>query len=176
MMVRITYLFALLLFALVPAAALAHCPLCTAGAGFAVVIASYLGVSTVIIGIFIGAFAVALGLWLGTALKKQYIPAQKAVFAGFSFALTVLPLLPLVRDYTSFYLSLSGDYGSFLNRTYVLNKFFLGGLVGAAIMLVSPFVSGVFAALRRGRRWPYQGITITFALLLGVSLLVQFVV
>src|SRR3989338_67274 len=101
-----------------PKITLAHCPLCTMGVGLLAVGASFLGISMTSIGLFIGAFGVATGIWIGRLIPKR-IPQQINLLAIFSWLLTVIPLSKLSDKYVSFYLNLSGDYGSLLNRTYI---------------------------------------------------------
>ncbi|MEK6817278.1 MAG: hypothetical protein AABX80_00600, partial [Nanoarchaeota archaeon] len=56
---------------------MAHCPLCTIGAGALGAGAIWLGVSPVVVALFIGAFAMSMGMWFARIIKKQYIPFQK---------------------------------------------------------------------------------------------------
>src|SRR3989338_2679944 len=163
---------ALFLAAFVPEAAKAHCPLCTAGAAGAAFIAAWLGVGAGAIGIWIGAFALAMGLWIARLIKKQYVPHQRAALGVLSFATTIFPLRPILSQYSSFSLYLSGDYGSLLNRTYLVNLFILGSVIGGAIMVASPFVS-TWVAKKRGKTIPFQGIVLTFVLLLASSLIIE---
>ena len=157
-----------------PTYAHAHCPLCTAGAGAAAAGAAWLGVNSMVIGILIGAFGLALGLWIGAMIKRQYLPYQRPLIGLSSWLTTVLPLQPLLKDYTSFYLSLAGDYGSLLNRTYLVDRFLLGSLLGAVIVIAAPYLSSLITQRRDGKIFPYQGLFITFSLLLVVSLAGQF--
>lgn len=161
--------------ALIPSIAKAHCPLCTAGAGALAVLAAYYGVNTIIIGIFIGAFALALSLWIPKLIKKKYISHQKEIIGTIIFITTIVPLMPLIQDYTSFNIFLVGDYGSLLNRTYMVNKFLLGSGIGATILFLSPTISRNIAKARKNQLFPYQGMIITFGLLIIASLLIQFV-
>ncbi|HBF66902.1 MAG TPA: hypothetical protein DDW36_00560 [Candidatus Magasanikbacteria bacterium] len=160
--------------AFIPGVAKAHCPLCTIGAGALAVGAAYIGISTAAVGVFIGAFALALGLWIARLVKKQYIPYQQPILVALIFISTVVPIMPLIREYRSINVYLSGEYGSLLNRTYMFNLFVIGVLIGAGILYVSPFVSAWIKKQRKGRLIPYQGITITFILLASVSFLIQF--
>ncbi len=153
-------------------AALSHCPLCTIGAGAAAVGASWLGIGDGPIGIFIGAFAIALGLWIARIVKKQYIPGQKYVITALSFVTTVFPLLPMMKQYSSYYLYIMGDYGSLLNRTYSWNMFLLGAVIGGVIVIIAPLASKKITDLR-GKMSPYQGLIINFAMLLLVSLVIE---
>jgi hypothetical protein len=169
------YLWLILPAVLAPRLALAHCPLCTAGAGVAAVFAAWLGVSMMSIGVFIGAFGIAIGLWIARLIKKQYIPHQAWVLAVISFATTVIPLMPLMQDYTSFYLSLGGEYGSLLNRTYVVNRFLVGSAIGGVVMALAPSLSARITALRKGSMFRFQGLSITFLLLVAILLIVELI-
>ncbi len=152
---------------------LAHCPLCTIGAGAAAVGASWLGVGNGAIGVFIGAFAVALGLWVSNMLKKQYIPKQRMTLAVFSFITTILPLSPIMKDYSSIYISLRGEYGSLLNRTYLVPLFLVGSILGGIILLLSPTISKKITKMNKDKTLPYQGLAITFILLFLSSVVIQ---
>ncbi|MFA4831195.1 MAG: hypothetical protein WC862_05275 [Patescibacteria group bacterium] len=159
---------------LLPSAAKAHCPLCTAGAGALAVGAAYIGVNTAVVGALIGAFALALSLWVARIVKKQYIRYQRPILIIMVFLSTIIPLMPLIREYRSINLYLFGSYGSLLNRTYMFNLFIVGVIIGAIIMYLAPFVSAFIAQKRGGKMIPYQGIGLTFALLILVSLFIQF--
>lgn len=173
------YIIALLisLFTLVPGVAKAHCPLCTAGAGALAVFAATFGVSTMAIGVFVGAFSVALGLWMAKIAKKwkQRLEYQSTIIAVLVAISTVLPMLPLVSEYMSVNIYWFGSYGNPFNRTYLLHTFLTGTLIGALIMLSSPYISSWAKRLRGGKLIPYQGIVITLVLLISVSLAIQFV-
>ncbi len=143
---------------------LAHCPLCTAGAGAAALGARWLGLGSGAIGIFIGAFGLALGLWIARLIRRD-TPFFSALLGLGSFFLTVLPLLPLFPEAFPLFVSLGGAYGSLLHRTYAVPWFFVGSMAGALILAISPFVSRGINRLR-GTQIPYQGLVITFVLLL----------
>ncbi len=152
--------------------AFAHCPLCTIGAGAAAAGAAWFGVDNLIIGIFLGAAALAMGLWISRLVKRKYVPFQKWAISAFSFASIIIPVLPIMKGYSSAYISLAGGYGSLLNRTYMINSFLLGSIIGAAIVAVAPSVSGRITKARR-KTVPYQGIMITFALLAIASVVAE---
>ncbi len=157
---------------LLPATAHAHCPLCTAGAGVVALGAAKLGVGPMSVGIFLGAFAVALGLWVARFLKKQYVPKQKALLAIFSFATTILPLQPVLADYTSVYLPFWGEYG----KTILINLFLVGAIIGGVLILLSPFLSRKLALARGGTMYPFQGMVITLLLLVSAAVVIEFAV
>lgn len=151
----------------------AHCPLCTAGAVVAAGGAAWLGVSNIVIGIFIGAFAVSIGWWISRLIKKKYIPFQRTSIIILSFLTTIIPLLPLMKSPYPFYISLIGDYGSLLNRTYLINLFLLGSLIGGFIVCLTPYLSKKISALRNKKIFPYQGIILTFILLIIISIILE---
>ena len=152
----------------VPKVASAHCPLCTAGAGALAILAAYLGVSSIVVGILIGAFALALSLWIAKSIKKEYIPYQKQILIILIFLGTVIPIMPLVRDYGPLYVSFIGEYGI----TYTINLYVFGVILGSIIMLFSPLVSKLITKLR-DKHIPFQGVTITITLLVLISVIVQ---
>lgn len=159
----------------VPNIAKAHCPLCTVGAGALAIGAKYIGVDTAVVGIFIGAFALALGLWIAPLLKKQYIPYQQQILVVLIFLSTIIPITPLIQEYRFINLYLFGENGSLLNRSYMFNLFILGVLVGAGLLYIAPHVSAWLKRRRKGVIFPYQGMIITFTLLVVVSLYIQFI-
>lgn len=151
----------------------AHCPLCTIGAAAAAGGAMWLGVDKIVIGLFIGAFAVSIGFVISKLIKKQYVPFQKSILILLSFVTTILPLLPLLKSIYPVYISLIGDYGSLLNRTYILNLFLIGSILGGLIVFITPWLSSKLTSIRLGRTMPYQGTTITLLLLLVIGAILQ---
>ncbi len=150
----------------------AHCPLCTAGAGVLALSAAKLGVGPMPIGIFLGAFAVALGLWVARLLKRQYLPRQKVLLAVFSFATTIFPLQAVLADNASVYLPFWGEYG----KTFVINLFVVGAVVGGLLILSSPYLSRKLALARGGEMYPFQGMVITLVLLVSAAAVIGLVV
>lgn len=167
------------IFLFLPSYSLAHCPLCTAGAGAAAALASTLGVGLEIIGVFIGAFGIATGQWtvkyVRKKLKKQYFSHQYPVIAWLIYLSVVLPVLPMMQDYTSIYISLAGGYGSLLNRTYLLNTYLIGSVIGGLITYTAPYISKKISRFR-GDHIPFQGIALNFASLSVAALILHLVI
>src|SRR3989344_954119 len=172
---KLKKLLSLPLFFVLMQSAYAHCPLCTVGAAAAAGGAAWLGVSKIVIGVFIGAFAVSIGLWVSNLIKKQYIPFQKPSIILFSFLTTVFPLLGLevMRSNYPLLVSFFGDYGSLLNRTYILNLFLIGSILGGFIVSITPWLSKKITIVRNGKMLPYQGIMLTFLLLIISSAIIE---
>ncbi len=150
----------------------AHCPLCTIGAGAAALGAAWLGFSSFSIGVFLGAAALAMGLWIGRLITKKVklIPHQTTILGILSFLTTVLPLEPLLFDNSSIYISIMGDYGSWLNRTYYVDKFLVGSVLGAIALFAAPYLSKALSKARNNKMFPYQGMIITFGLLMVTAI------
>ncbi|MEM5811864.1 MAG: hypothetical protein QXG91_03965 [Candidatus Aenigmatarchaeota archaeon] len=172
------YKIIILIFVFLPIFVFAHCPLCTAGAGIGAIIAKKLGLKSSVIGIWIGAFSLAMGWWLANVIKKRNINFKflDVLLILISFLSIVLPLKLYFYETGSFYLYLFGDYGSLFNRTYIYDKFLVGSILGGLIILVSPLISKKIAEFRKGKIFPYQGLSITFFLLILFSLVFQFFV
>lgn len=168
---RLPAMFAFL-FILAPGVS-GHCPLCTLGAMAASGIAAYLGVNNAVIGVFVGAFAASVGYWISRLIKKQYFRYQEMAMVLFSFATTVLPLLMVMTQVKAVYIGLSGDYGSLLNRTYVINLFLAGSIIGAIIVAASPCLSSKLTEIRKGKFIQFQGIIINFIALAIVAAILQ---
>ena len=156
--------------------AYAHCPLCTIGAAAAAGTASYFGLNKAIIGIFIGAFAVSIGWYASKLIKRKFIPFQKTLLIIFSFFATIIPLIPLIESSYPFSVFLFGKYGSLFNRTYLLNLFLLGSVIGSFIVSITPWLSEKITRLRYGKFIPFQGILLTFTLLLISSIIVEMII
>jgi 4-amino-4-deoxy-L-arabinose transferase-like glycosyltransferase len=150
----------------------AHCPLCTVGAGVISGVALMFGISEMSIGVFIGAFAIATGLWVSNMLKLESLKRWGLVSA--SFALTILPLTSIMQSFYPVYVHLAGDYGSLLNRTYLINLFLVGSVMGAIVVFASPEISWRISTWRK-RSIRHQGVIVTILLLILVSAITHFV-
>lgn len=151
----------------------AHCPLCTAGAGAAAGIAAYLGIDFAVMGVLLGGFSWALGSWTAKWVKKkigQKIPYQSKIVTLLIFASIIIPGYFWMPAATPFTLWFVGEYGT----TISVNNFLLGSLAGGSIVYSTPFLSKKISKFR-GRTVPYQGMTLTVALLLITALVLQIV-
>jgi hypothetical protein len=79
----------------------------------------------------------------------------------------------LKGDYTSWFISASGEYGSWLNMTYLIDLFIVGAIIGSLIVVYSIKLSGLLTRKRDGKQIKFQGLLITFALLFISALLLQ---
>ena len=152
----------------------AHCPLCTITAGAAAAGGVWLGVSKVVIGLLIGAFAMSMGMWFSRIPKKKYIPFQKTLIITIIFLITVLPLLPIFSNVVGLGVNLFGDYGTLLNRTYVVDQSLLSSFLGGLIVFISPILNRKIKE-KTSKSIPFQGIILTFLILIIASLTTQFI-
>ncbi len=166
----------LLLFLLAPIfltkSVLAHCPLCTVGAGAAAGAAVWLGVSKVVVILFIGAFAMSMGIWFSKLIKKKYIPLQSTIIIASVFALTLFPLLPMFTVIGPLYFSFIGEYGT----TFAVNYSLYSGLLGGLIVFISSGVSKKITKLRGGKHVPFQVMILSFTALLIIGTAIQFLI
>lgn len=167
------FLISFLVFSILAIPVLAHCPLCTVGAAFVAGGAAILGIHRMVIGVFIGALAASMGIWFGRIIKKKVIPLQKTAIVLASYLLTVLPMWSLLKDAHPLLLNLAGDYGSMLNRTYLVDYFIIGSIIGSFIAIIAPFLSEKITTMRKGRHIPFQGIALTFLLLIITGIILQ---
>ena len=150
---------------------MAHCPLCTIGAGAAAAGAVWLGVSKVVVALFVGAFAMSMGMWFSKIPKKRYVPFQKTLIVALIFLTTVLPLLPIFKAIGPLYLPFIGDYG----LTYAINYSLISSLFGGMLVFISPFLSKKINE-KRGKSMPFQGMILTLSLLLIIGALIQLLI
>ena len=156
-----------------PVKVYAHCPLCTAGAGAAAVAAAYFGVKYGALGVFLGGFSVALSLWIAHKPKQKFKYQSQILFWAIYLS-TIIPFYFMFRgDYTSKYVFLGDDYGSIFNRTYLINLFLIGSILGSLIVYVSPKVNAALTKLRQGKSIRFQGLIINFLMLIIAGVIMQ---
>ena len=162
-----------------PIKVFAHCPLCTIGTGWLILVARWLGVSSIVIGLFVGSFTVALGLFSAKILKKKF--KKRGFFfdhsiVAFSFLSIVLPIILTGNsDYIILNLSIFGKPGTFLNRIYLLNSFLVGSIIGVGIFYFGSYFNKKIAKLRKGKHLPFGGIIIPILLLIIFAILIELV-
>ena len=157
--------FLAVLLSLIPAKVMAHCPLCVGGAGAAAALASFFGVSYGAIGVFMGGFAVALSLLIVNRLPEK-IPYQNIIVGWLIYLSTIIPLYPFLKgDIVPWAVSISGEYGSLMNRVYLIDLFIVGSIIGSLIVLYSMKFSSYITGMRDGKTIKFQGLLLTFALL-----------
>lgn len=141
----------------------AHCPLCTAATGFAVMAARWYGVDDLIVGTFIGGLVVSSTLWMNNILiKKKWVllPHQG----------TILVILTILSTILTYYFAglLNNTNPSF--RIFGVDKLFVATMLGSAITMVSFWFHGIMRKMNGGRNFiPFQGIVLLFVFLIATS-------
>lgn len=165
--------FAILVVIGLPERVAAHCPLCVGGAGAAAALASLFGVKFGAIGVFMGAFAVALAMFIANRLPEKF-RFQNIIVGGLIYLTTLIPMYPFLKgDYTSWFISASGEYGSLLNRTYLIDLFIIGSIIGSLIVFYAMKLSALITRKRDGKQIKFQGMILTFSLLIISALIIQ---
>lgn len=143
---------------LLPREVLAHCPLCTAGAGAGLVLSRWLGIDDSITGIWLAAFLGALSLWFSNSVKKRYVPMQKILIYFLVFASTIW----------SFYaFNLVSEHAGLIMG---IPKLIFGMVAGG---LVFYLVDALNCAIKKKRGkvlFPYQPIAFSLGSMLIISL------
>lgn len=142
--------FVALFFVGTPRAALAHCPLCTAGVLGGLTLTRWLGVDDVYSGLWFGALIGSLSFWFGGSMKKKYLPYQEYLLFLAMFLLTTVPFL---------YSGLSNPHAP---RLFGVNRLFAGMVGGGLVFLASSFLDRWLRLVNKGRVFfSYQGVMVT---------------
>ena len=153
---------------------MAHCPLCTIGAGAAAAGAVWLGVSKIVVALFIGAFAMSMGMWFSRVIKKRwnYLPFQNFFVILIILVLTIWPLMSIFKTIGPLYLPFIGEYG----KTYAIDYSLISILFGGLIVFISPNLSKKITKIRNGKIIPFQGTILTILILITIGGIVQLII
>lgn len=160
--------------AFLPVPVRAHCPLCTTAVGGAVVGAAALGLPVGIVALLGGALLASSGLWLASALRKRskarwvHHRATPHIIVWATLASLIIPLMltPSVRAAsTSMELLIIGANEWAVTIDWLL----VGGIIGTLTMYAGFWISDAIKRQKGRVLIPFQGIAITFALLVVES-------
>lgn len=141
----------------------AHCPLCTAATGLAVMTARWYGIDDLIVGTFVGGLIVSSTLWMNNVLSKKkwvLLPHQG----------TILVILTILSTILTYYFAglLNSQNANF--KIFGVDKLFVATIFGSAITMVSFWFHGILKKINGGRNFiPFQGIVLLFAFLIASS-------
>lgn len=133
----------------------AHCPLCVAATGGAVVAARFYGVPDLVIGTFIGAYLISISFWINKILLKRnkgrnYLPFQQTILIGFWLFLFLI-LLTITN----------------ITTLSIFNKLIEGMLIGTFVTLFAFKFHDFLREKNRNRNYiPLQVIFIALTFLL----------
>ena len=99
---------------------------------------------------------------------------QNIIVAWLIYLTTLILLYPFLKgDITAWSLSIAGDYGSVLNSTYLIDLFIVGSIIGSLIVLYAMKLSSYITQKRNGKMIKFQGLLLTFALLVLAAIGMQ---
>jgi len=155
--------------ALFPKAALAHCPLCVAGAGVGLTLSRLLGIDDSITGIWLGAFLGAMSCWATRALGRR----NKIFFHP--VVDLIIYILVIVSTIWSFYkFNLVVKHGDIFGY----DKLTFGMVIGGALFYIQDFVNDAIIKKRQKSFFPYQrivvGLGVIVLLSVGMYVLINF--
>jgi len=127
--------------------ALAHCPLCVAGAGVGLTLSRFLGIDDSITGIWMGTFLGASSLWLQNILKVK-LPIFSSSAVGLLMYVGAI-YLTIVSFYKFNLISTHGDIFGF-------DKLAFGIILGSIIFFLSDSINGLIMKVRQKSFFPYQ--------------------
>lgn len=167
-------LMPLMLSILIIPSVMAHCPLCTAGAGAGIGIAKAYGVDDSISGLLIGALIASSGLWAHNVLKKRKIniPLQAFLLIIIMFLLFAVPFYykGLIINF-EMVRSMPEQHSMLGMGTYGIDKLLFGMIFGT-ILLSAVFITSDHIKLKRGKRlFAFQGLVFMIAALAVFSLI-----
>lgn len=143
---------------LLPRTALAHCPLCTAGAGAGLFLSRWLGIDDSITGVWMAAFLAASSLWAANSIKKKYIPGQNTLIYLAVFASTIW----------SFYaFKLVSEHSGLIMG--VPNLIF-GMVLGGVVFYLTDILNLVIRKIWQKSLFPYQSIVFSLGSMFLLSL------
>lgn len=138
--------------------ALAHCPLCTAGAGAGLFLSRWLGIDDSITGVWMAAFLAASSLWLANSIKKKFIPGQNTLIYLAVFASTIW----------SFYaFKLVSEHAGLIMG---IPKLIFGMISGGLVFYLVDIVNLAIKKIRGKSLFPYQSIVFSLGSMLFLSL------
>lgn len=152
---------------LLPASALAVCPVCTAAVAGGLGLSRWLGVDDAISGIWIGGLILSSSLWFINWLKKKY---PKLTFKYLPISLIVITYLLVFGP-----LALSGIIGHPFNRLWGIDKLLVGTLAGSAAFWLAVWLDRKVRETRGKQLFNYQKIIFPLILLALSSLMFYFV-
>jgi len=139
--------------------AMAHCPLCAAATGAAVIAARYYGVDDLIVSILAGGFLMSTAYWFNNLLLKRnkgknYLPWQ-------------LEILVLVTFLSTLYtFQLTGLLGNSMFQIYGVDKLVIGLAIGSFITVAAFSLHDYLRKMNGNRNYlPFQAIVLAFALM-----------
>jgi hypothetical protein len=145
----------------------AVCPVCTVAVGSALGISRLLGIDDLVSSLWIGALILSSSLWMSDYLMKKDSYKKYANPYQISALFYLLVIIPLY---------FTGTIGSPTNIFLGVDKILLGIIFGSLIFLLSIFLDKRVREIKGKQLFNYQKVIFPLALLLIVSILVNYLV
>lgn len=140
---------------------MAHCPLCTAATGAAVLAARWYGIDDLIVSTFVGGLIISTGYWINNWLNK------KSKGSGYiKFQLPIIILLSYISVVATFYFA--GFLGSSVPKfmLFGIDKLFVGATIGSVVTVAAFALHDMLRKNNGNKNYvPFQAIVLAIALL-----------
>lgn len=144
-----------------PVVSMAHCPLCTAATGAAVMAARWYGIDDLIVSTFVGGLIISTGYWMHNWMNKRT--------GGRGYIKFQLPILILISYVTVvFSLYFTGLLGSNVAKftLFGIDKLFIGATVGSVVTIAAFTLHDALRRRNHNKNYiPFQAIVLAVAFL-----------
>lgn len=145
-----------------PPVALAHCPLCVAGAAAGITLSRYIGVDDSITGLWMAAFLGAISFWSYSALVRKI---KKPDWIILKPALYLAVFASTLWSFYRFNLVVT------MEKMYGLDKLTFGIIAGGVAFYLTDFVNDLIIKIHGKSLFPYQRIVFSLGVILALSVI-----
>lgn len=142
--------------------ALAHCPLCVAGAGVGLTLSRWIGLDDSITGLWIGAFLGAMSLWTYTSIERKI---KKAHLIWLKPAIYILVFASTIWSFYRFNLVIR------MEKMFGLDKLIFGMVASGVVFYLVDEINNLIIRLKGKVFFPYQRMIVDLGSILLLSLL-----
>jgi len=164
----ITALLILISFFLLPASALAVCPVCTVAVGAGLGVSRALGIDDAVTSVWIGGLILSMSFWLidwvGKRRKKSLNTNYQLLIAVLMYALTLLPL------------HFSHFIGRPYNTLFGVDKILFGSTVGSAVFMLAVWADKKVRQVKGKQLFIYQKVVFPTSALLTASVILEVII
>lgn len=148
----------------------AHCPLCTAGAGFGLSLSRILGVDDSITGVWLAAFLGAISFWSANSIKKR----KQIPFIEYRIIEPALYVLIFAASLWSFYKFNLIDIHA--GQIFGLDKLTFGMILGGIVFYLVDKIDNLIIKKAGKVLFPYQRLIVSLGTILVLSLAVYILI
>ncbi|MCX6706016.1 MAG: hypothetical protein NTV24_02815 [Candidatus Woesebacteria bacterium] len=163
----IFFLILVSLFIIHPQKALAHCPLCVAGAGVGLTLSRWVGVDDSITGLWMGAFLGAMSFWIYSSLVRKI---KKTNLVWLKPLIYVLVFASTIWSFYKFNLVLR------MGRMFGLDKLTFGIIAGGTAFYLVDEINNLVIRIKGKTFFPYQRIIVGLGSIFLLSFLDYYII